>query len=121
MRPRKNTAKKRPRLQLRLYVSDHTPRSQLAIANLEKLCENYLQKGYSVRLIDIHREPGPAVHDNILATPTLVRAGPGPMKKVIGCLSDVQAVLRGLDLHVDSDVSSPRKEPIVLVQKVGSA
>lgn len=86
-------------IRLCLYVANTTPRSVLAITNLQKFCEQYLGRGYRVRIIDIVKDPDSAYQDNILATPTLVRTQPTPKKTLIGSLSEPAALLRALDLE----------------------
>lgn len=83
---------------LRLYVTGTTSRSQHAIANLEALCENELMGSYEIEVIDVLEHPQLAEDQKILATPTLVRQLPAPVRKIIGDLSDREKVLLGLDL-----------------------
>ena len=85
--------------QLRLYVTGQTPHSLRATENLKKLCADQgLENDYEVRIIDILKEPQLAEEDKIIATPTLVRALPPPLRKIIGDLSETDKVLLGLDL-----------------------
>lgn len=84
---------------LRLYVAGETPRSQAAIANLKKICEEHLCGRYHIEVIDLMEQPQLARHDQILAIPTLVRKLPQPMRKIIGDLSRTERVLIGLDLR----------------------
>lgn len=86
------------RFSLRLYVTGRTPNSQRAIANLKKLCESDLAGEYDVEVIDVLENPGLAENEKILATPTLVKHLPEPVRKIIGDLSDHEKVLLGLDL-----------------------
>ncbi len=83
---------------LKLYVTGQTPNSMRAIANLKKLCDEQLQGNYEVKVIDILKEPQLAEDDRIIATPTLVKVLPAPLRKIIGDLSDTEKVLFGLDL-----------------------
>jgi circadian clock protein KaiB len=83
---------------LRLYVAEMSPRSTLAIANLKNLCEEHLPGRYEIEIIDLAQDPSRARSDDILAIPTLVRRLPGPMRKVIGDLSNTDRVLVGLSL-----------------------
>ena len=85
--------------QLRLYVTDSTPRSLTAFANLKKFCENHLKGRYRITVIDLLKHPQLAKGDQILAIPTLVRKLPVPVRKIIGDLSDTERVLVGLDLR----------------------
>ena len=85
--------------QLRLYVTDQTPRSLLAIANLKKFCESYLKGRYQITVIDLLKQPHLAQGDQILAVPTVVRMLPKPVRTVIGNLSNIEKMLVGLDLR----------------------
>ncbi len=85
--------------QLRLYVIGQTPNSTRAIENLKRIChEEQLAGQYDLRVIDVLKEPQLAEKDKIIATPTLVKDPPPPLRKVIGDLSDREKVLLGLDL-----------------------
>jgi circadian clock protein KaiB len=83
---------------LKLYVTGQTPRTERAIANLRKLCEHELAGRYEVEVIDVLEHPQLAEDEKILATPTLVRYLPPPLRRVIGDLSESEKVLLGLDL-----------------------
>lgn len=83
---------------LKLYVTGQTPRSLRAIANLRGLCENDLGGRYEMVVIDVLEQPQLAEDEKILATPTLVKELPPPLRRIIGDLSDVERVLLGLDL-----------------------
>jgi circadian clock protein KaiB len=83
---------------LRLYVAGQTPKSLLAFANLQRLCEDHLKGRYTIKVIDLVEKPRLARDDQILAIPTLVRRLPLPMRKIIGDLSNTERVLVGLDL-----------------------
>ena len=122
MKTVKQHAKKKSTWRLRLYVANRTPRSLLAMANLQSLCDQYLMEGYKIRIVDIEKCPSAAIQNNILATPTLVRVAPEPRKTVIGCLSDPLAVLRGLDLGIRNSARESRADtPIKLMQTLGAA
>ncbi len=83
---------------LRLYVAGQTPRSVLAFANLRQICEEHLAGCYQIEVIDLQAQPELAREDQILAIPTLVRALPEPVRRIIGDLSHTERVLVGLDL-----------------------
>lgn len=85
--------------QLRLYVTDQTPKSMTAFANLEKICETHLKGRYRITVIDLLKQPQLAKGDQILAVPTVVRRLPSPVRTIIGNLSDTERVLVGLDLR----------------------
>ena len=84
---------------LRLYVAGQTPRSLQALSNLKRICEEHLSGQYRIQIIDLLKKPQLAAGDQILAIPTLVRAIPKPMRKIIGDLSNTERVLVGLDVR----------------------
>jgi circadian clock protein KaiB len=86
--------------QLRLYVMDQSPKSVAALANLKDICEGHLKGRYRITVIDLVKKPQLARGDQILATPTVVRMLPAPVRTIIGSLSDTDQVLVGLDLRV---------------------
>lgn len=83
---------------LRLYVTGRSPRSEHAIANLKHLCEEEL-KDYTVDIIDVLEQPQLAENEKIMATPTLIKELPPPLRRIIGDLSATDQVLLGLDLY----------------------
>lgn len=83
---------------LRLYVAGQNPRSVLAFANLRQICEEHLAGRYQIEVIDLQAQPELARQEQILAIPTLVRALPEPVRRIIGDLSHTDRVLVGLDL-----------------------
>jgi len=85
------------RWDLSLYVGGKNhPNSQLAYANLIRICEEHLSGGYHLRVIDIEENPDAAATEQILALPTLVRKEPRPTRRIIGDLSDTDRVLISL-------------------------
>ena len=94
---------------LKLYITGQTSRSQRAIANLRQICEEELSGRYEMSVIDVLERPQLAEDEKILATPTVVKELPTPMRRIIGDLSDTESVLVGLDLrtyHDDSEEPS---------------
>lgn len=84
---------------LRLYVSGITSRSVLAITNLKKICEEYLDGRYELEVIDLYKKPQLAKDEQIIAAPTLIKKVPLPFRRIIGDMSDKEKVLIGLDLR----------------------
>ena len=84
-------------LTLRLYVSGQALTSRAAIRNLESL-RAQLSDSAAVEVVDVREQPELAEEDRILATPTLVRRRPTPVRKIIGDLSDTDRVLAGLEI-----------------------
>ena len=69
-----------------------------AQANLRRLCDELLSGQCRVEIIDVLEQPQLAEQQKILATPTLIRELPLPMRRVIGDLSDEEKVLMALDM-----------------------
>lgn len=80
-------------LVLRLYVTGNTMRSTRAVENLRRLLETHAAGHFELEVIDIYLHPEAAVAAQIIAAPTLVRLHPGPLRRVIGDLSDSNKVL----------------------------
>jgi circadian clock protein KaiB len=83
---------------LRLYVTGMTPRSSQAISTIKSLCEEHLAGRYDLEVIDIYQQPALAKDEQIIATPTLVKKLPAPLRRFIGNLADEERILFGLDL-----------------------
>ncbi|MBE9130094.1 MULTISPECIES: circadian clock KaiB family protein [unclassified Coleofasciculus] len=83
---------------LKLYVTGRSPRSQRAIANLQKLCEEEQLNGAEMFIIDVLEQPQLAEEEHILMTPTLIKELPLPVQRIIGDLSDRKTVLFGLNV-----------------------
>lgn len=83
---------------LRLFITGQTPRSSLALANVRRMCEEGLKDTYELEVIDVLQHPEKAEMERIIATPTLARVLPPPLRRVIGDLSDMEKVFIGLEL-----------------------
>ncbi|MCG8364411.1 MAG: circadian clock protein KaiB [Pseudanabaenales cyanobacterium] len=86
---------------LKLYVAGNTPNSIRALKTLNNILEREFQGVYALKVIDVLKNPQLAEEDKILATPTLAKILPPPVRKIIGDLSDREKVLIGLDLLYD--------------------
>ncbi len=84
---------------LKLYVTGETPKSERAIANLRRICEGELEGQYELVIIDVLERPQLAEDEKILATPTLTKELPLPLRRIIGDLSETDKVLLGLDIQ----------------------
>lgn len=91
-------AKTGRKYKLKLYVTGQTPNSQRAIKNLESILANELKGMYELDVIDVLKNPHLAEQEKILATPTLSRVLPLPIRRIIGDLSNKEKVLLGLDI-----------------------
>ena len=108
-RPRRGAAKRSERAAakgdrhgtyvLRLFVAGATPRSAQALEAVKDLCEQHLPGRYTLEVIDVYQEPIIAKEGQIIATPTLVKEFPEPLRRLVGSMSDEERVLVGLDIR----------------------
>ncbi len=83
---------------LKLYVAGNTPNSMRALNNLLDILQTEVKGVYALKVIDVLKNPQLDEEDKILATPTLAKILPPPVRRIIGDLSDRERVLIGLDL-----------------------
>jgi circadian clock protein KaiB len=86
---------------LKLYVTGKTSKAATAIDNLRRICDEDLEGRYELQIVDVLEHPQMAEDDKILATPTLIKRLPPPLRRVIGDLSDKHKVLLGLEVRPD--------------------
>jgi circadian clock protein KaiB len=84
---------------LGLYITGTTPQSVRAVANVKKICEEHLKGHYELEVIDLYQQPQLAQSEQIIATPTLIKKLPLPLRRIIGDLSNTERVLTGLNLR----------------------
>lgn len=87
------------KLLLRMYITGRTPRTESAIAHIRGICEENLDGQYELTIIDVLEQPQLAEDEKIMATPTLIKELPPPLRRVIGDLCDKEKVLLGLDIR----------------------
>ncbi len=87
--------------ELRLYVTGMTPRSTRAITAVRLLCEELLRGRYDLEIIDVYQQPGLSQREQIVATPTLIKIGPAPQRRLIGDMSNRARLLAGLGLPAE--------------------
>jgi circadian clock protein KaiB len=84
---------------LRLYVTGTTPASVRAVERVQAICEKHLPGRYDLEVVDIYQLPALAKNEQIVATPTLIKVLPAPLRRFIGDLSRAESVLFGMDLR----------------------
>ena len=87
---------------LRLYVAGATDRSRRAVLRARQLCETELKGNFELEVIDVYQQPILARDGQIVATPTLVKEFPRPVRRLIGNLSNAAGLFVGLDLDTKS-------------------
>ena len=96
---------------LTLYVTGTSPRTKVAIDNLDRICKQELDGRYELEIVDVLENPQRAEDEKILATPTLIKQLPPPLRRVIGDLSDKEKVLLGLEVRPAPFSPSPTARP----------
>lgn len=96
---------------LKLFITGQTPRSLQAIENLHHTCRTVLKDQYELIIVDVLEYPQMAEDEKILATPTLIKLSPPPLRRVIGDMSEIEKVLFGLDLgsYLERNVKENKK------------
>ena len=91
---------RRPRAKymLRLYIAGATDRSRQAVLRARELCESEFAGDFELEVIDVYQQPILARDGQIVATPTLVKEFPRPVRRLIGNLSNTAGLFVGLDL-----------------------
>ncbi len=84
---------------LRLYITGMTLRSTQAIERVRALCDEYLPGRYSLEVIDLYKQPELAQQAQLIASPTLIKESPLPLRRLVGSMTDVDRILGGLDLR----------------------
>lgn len=79
---------------LRLFVSGHSMATVQILESLHQRLEQCLRQPYTLKVIDVQKNPEQAEADQISATPTLVKAWPQPMRRLVGDLDNAQMIAR---------------------------
>ncbi|MEY2979051.1 MAG: circadian clock KaiB family protein [Prochlorotrichaceae cyanobacterium] len=78
---------------LRLYVSGYGIQTKQSLQELHQCLEQGLHAPYSLKVIDVHREPELAEQDQVTAIPTLIRTYPPPVRRIVGKFADPQQLV----------------------------
>jgi len=81
---------------LRLFVTDWTPRCLVAYKNLNRICEEHLKDKCNIEVIDLLDRPELARQEQIVAIPTLMKMSPLPQKLMVGDFTNEEKVLKAL-------------------------
>jgi circadian clock protein KaiB len=93
------------RFLLRLYVAGATYRSSHALRRVYQLCEEELKSNYELEVIDIYQQPELARDNQIVATPTLVKESPRPVRRFIGNLLDTASLFGELHTAIQPKIA----------------
>jgi len=90
-----------PHYVLRLFVTGMTPRSTRAIRAVRTLCEQRLKDRFELEIVDVYQQPHMIQEEQVLATPTLIKYEPAPLRKIIGDMTDTNRLCFGLGLALE--------------------
>ncbi len=82
----------------RLYIAGQGPNSLQAQANLRGLCEEFLLDRHEIEVVDVLKDQKRALNDGVMLTPLLLRLAPAPVLRIVGSLSQRDAVVQALGL-----------------------
>jgi circadian clock protein KaiB len=84
--------------ELTLFVSGASDSSARAITNIREICDAHLKGRHQLNIVDLNQEPALTSQHNVLATPTLIKDHPLPLRMLVGDMSDHVKVLLALDV-----------------------
>jgi circadian clock protein KaiB len=90
---------------LRLFVAGATARSHQAVLRVRQLCEAELKDNCTLEVIDIYQQPRLARENQIVATPTLIKEFPRPVRRFIGNLVNTSGLFAELDLAAKGKIA----------------
>ena len=94
-----------------LYITGATTQSVRAITNLRRICEEHMNGGYELEIVDLSQHPSFAKGEQIIAAPTLIKKLPLPSRRFIGDMSRTERILSGLGLIMQPEKLPPPRSP----------
>jgi circadian clock protein KaiB len=91
-----------PRYVLRLFVTGMTPRSTRAIRAVRELCEQRLKDRFELEIVDVYQQPQLIHGEQVVATPTLIKYEPAPLRRIIGDMTDINRLCLSLGLACEA-------------------
>ncbi len=79
---------------LRLFIASNNINTNKTLDNLHNILERGLASPYTLKIIDITKNPEQAEKNQVSATPTLVRIWPKPIKRIVGELTDLERIIK---------------------------
>jgi circadian clock protein KaiB len=77
-----------PHYTMTLFVTGVSRLSLQAVSRVREFCEEELTGHYDLEVVDLYRAPERAKEAQVIASPTLLRDYPAPVRRVIGDMSD---------------------------------
>lgn len=79
---------------LRLFVAGHSVNTERILQTLHQMLEQSLRYPYTLKVVDVFKHPEQAELYQVSATPTLVRAWPHPVRRLVGDLDNTAKILQ---------------------------
>jgi circadian clock protein KaiB len=95
--------------ELTLFVIGASELSARAVANVRTLCDTYLPGRHRLQVVDLFSDHAMVVDSRVLATPTLVKSQPLPVRRLVGDLSETAKVLLALEIPVPQSIDPAPK------------
>ena len=86
-------ASKSQKYVLILFISSDRDNAEQILSNIHQLLEERLAHSYTLKVVDIAKNPEQAKIYHITTIPTLIRTSPKPTRRIIGQLDDIQRIL----------------------------
>ena len=77
---------------LHLYISSNNDSAEQTLTSIHQLLEEGLSSPYTLKIIDLAKNPEQAIAHQILTTPTLIRVSPKPTRRIIGQFHDIKRI-----------------------------
>lgn len=88
--------------ELEVYVLGKSAKSEAALENLRRFCDAHLRGQHEIVIIDVLEDPAAAERANVVATPTLIRRAPAPVRTIVGDFSRIEVMSRGLGIDMET-------------------
>jgi CheY-like chemotaxis protein len=90
---------KKPRLDLVLYISAASEKSQRALRTIHRVLDRYNTSQVNLTVRDLSNKPSSGDEDAVVFTPTLVKRGPGTRTWIVGNLDQDDLLIDLLDVN----------------------
>ena len=89
--------------EFKLFISGNSSKARNILNSFEIFLETTFGKNYSLKVVDVIKNPFLAQEAGVLITPTLMSTIP-PVKKIFGDFSNVEKVMEQLGVSIGSDI-----------------
>jgi len=94
----RNGGSAKPQYRLHLFIAGATVRSQRALTSVKAICRQHLEGRYDLQVTDVLQSPERVAELGVVATPTLIKISPPPLRRFIGDLSDTRKIVKDLTI-----------------------